>query len=68
MFSALGGEIKQFDKNITWNALSILNFDPHIKKYKQKVQNILCLQDIMTNQLPNPFTNSKEVIKLIYQF
>jgi hypothetical protein len=28
MFPALRGEITQLDKDITWNALSLLNFDP----------------------------------------
>jgi hypothetical protein len=41
MFPVLEGEIKQLDKNIMWNALSLLNFDPHIKQYKQEVQKIL---------------------------
>jgi hypothetical protein len=56
IFLALGGEIKQLDKDITCNALLLLNFDPHTKQYEQEVQKILHLQDI-TNQLLNPFTD-----------
>jgi hypothetical protein len=36
MFPALGGEIKQLDKDISWNALSLLNFGPRIKQCEQK--------------------------------
>jgi hypothetical protein len=46
MFPALGEEIKQLDKYITWNALSLLNFDPRTKQCEQEVQKILHLQDI----------------------
>jgi len=62
MFPALGGEIKQLDKDITWNALSLLNFYPRTKQCEQEVQKILCLQDIV-HQLPNAFTDSKRVTK-----
>jgi hypothetical protein len=34
MFPALRREIKWLDKDITWNALSLLNFDPHTKQYE----------------------------------
>jgi len=62
MFPALEGEIKQLDKDITWNALSLLNFYPRTKQCEQEVQKILRLQDI-ANQLPNAFTYSKRVTK-----
>ena len=62
MFPALGGEIKQLDKDITWNALSLLKFYPCTKQCEQEVQKILRLQDI-ANQLPNAFSDSKRVTK-----
>jgi hypothetical protein len=43
MFPALGGEIQQLDKDIIWNALSLLNFDSRTKQCEQEVQKILCL-------------------------
>jgi hypothetical protein len=43
MFPTLGGEIKQLDKDITWNALSLLNFGPRIKQCEQEVQKIFHL-------------------------
>jgi len=43
MFPTLGGEIKQLDKYITWNALSLLNFGPRIKQCEQEVQTIFHL-------------------------
>ena len=62
MLPTLRGEIKQLDKHITWNALSLLNFDSRPKQCEQEVQKILCLQDI-ANQLSNAFTDSKKVTK-----
>jgi hypothetical protein len=62
MFPTIEGEIKQLDKDITLNALSLLNFDPCTKQCEQEVQKILRLQDI-ANQLPNAFTDSKRVTK-----
>jgi hypothetical protein len=50
------------DKVITWNALSLLNFNPRTKQCEQDVQKILRLQDI-ANQLLNAFTDSKKVTK-----
>ena len=59
MLLALRGEIKQLDKHITWNALSLLNFDSRTKQCEQEVQKILCLQNI-ANQQSNAFTDSKK--------
>jgi len=63
IFPVLGGEIKQLDKDITWNALLLLlNFDHCIKQWERKVQLIFHLQNI-ANQLPNAFIDSKGVTK-----
>jgi hypothetical protein len=43
MIPTLEGEIKQLDKDITWNALSLLNFDSCTKQCEQEVQKILHL-------------------------
>ena len=34
MFPSLKGEIKQLDKDITWNVLSLSNFNSHTKQYE----------------------------------
>lgn len=35
MFLVLEGEIKQVNKDITWNSLSSSNFDPRTKQHEE---------------------------------
>ncbi|KAL9661207.1 hypothetical protein QQ045_026029 [Rhodiola kirilowii] len=61
-FPPLGGERKQFEKEITWSVPTLLHLDPYTKDYEGRVQRILHLQE-MANQLPDAFTNTKRVTK-----
>ncbi|XP_062093870.1 uncharacterized protein LOC133799896 [Humulus lupulus] len=62
-FPALGGgEKKQLEKQITWNAQSLYQFDPCKNQCKLEVQRIIHLQNI-ANQLPDAFTNPKKITK-----
>ena len=49
------------EKEINWNELSLSYLDPYTKQCELKVQKIIYLQ--IANQLPDPFTNLKRVIK-----
>ncbi|CAM8902104.1 unnamed protein product [Rhodiola kirilowii] len=61
-FPPLGGERKQFEKEITWSVPTLLHLDPYTKDCEGRVQRILHLQE-MANQLPDAFTDTKRVTK-----
>ena len=62
IFSVLGGEMKQLEKEIIWSEPSLLHLDTHTKQCETEVQKIMHLQEI-ANQLPNVFTDTKRVTK-----
>lgn len=61
-FSALGGKNKKLEKDISWNELSLSHLDSQTKQYELEVQKIIHWK-ILTNQLPNAFTDPKNVTK-----
>ncbi|CAI8611301.1 unnamed protein product [Vicia faba] len=61
-FPALGGENKKLEKETGWNELSLSHIDPGTKQCELEVQKIIQLQ-ILSNQLPNAFTDLKGVTK-----
>ncbi|XP_062100999.1 uncharacterized protein LOC133806921 [Humulus lupulus] len=62
-FLAFGGEEKkQLEKQITWNAQSLSQFDPRTNQCELEVQRIIHLQNI-ANQLPDAFTDPKKITK-----
>ncbi|PIN24853.1 hypothetical protein CDL12_02434 [Handroanthus impetiginosus] len=62
VFPILGGENKQLEKEIDWNALSLSHLDLGTKQCALEVQKIIHLQNI-ANQLPGAFTDLPRVIK-----
>ncbi|XP_021839106.1 uncharacterized protein [Spinacia oleracea] len=62
VFSTLGGENKQLEKEISWNELSLSNLDPRTKQCELEVQKIIHLQSL-ANQLLDEFTDPNRVTK-----
>ncbi|PIN26225.1 hypothetical protein CDL12_01027 [Handroanthus impetiginosus] len=62
VFPTLGGEYKQLEKEIDWNAFSLSHLDPRTKQCELEVQKIIHLQNI-ANQLPDAFTDLPRVTK-----
>ncbi|XP_019264929.1 PREDICTED: uncharacterized protein LOC109242531 [Nicotiana attenuata] len=62
VYPILGGENKQLQKEIDWNALSLSHLDPRTNQCEHEVQKIIYLQNI-ANQLPDAFTNLPRVTK-----
>ncbi|XP_019248636.1 PREDICTED: uncharacterized protein LOC109227898 [Nicotiana attenuata] len=62
VYPILGGENKQLQKKIDWNALSLSHLDPRTNQCEHEVQKIIYLQNI-ANQLPDAFTNLPRVTK-----
>ena len=62
IFPTLGGENKQLENDIFWNALSLSSFDPSTKQCELDVQKIIHLQNI-ANQLLDAFIDLKRVTK-----
>ncbi|KAG8498491.1 hypothetical protein CXB51_004897 [Gossypium anomalum] len=62
IFPALGGEIKQLDKKISWKELSLAHLDPRTKQCDLEVQKIIHLQSL-ANELPDAFSDPKKVTK-----
>ncbi|GKF17379.1 hypothetical protein Tco_0062297 [Tanacetum coccineum] len=60
IFSELGGEKKNQEKDVIWCEPSLLYLDPRTKQCETEVQKIMYLQEI-TNQLPDAFTDTKRV-------
>nr|XP_016502469.1 PREDICTED: uncharacterized protein LOC107820660 [Nicotiana tabacum] len=62
VFSTLGGENKQLEKEIDWNILSLSRLDTRTNQCEQEVQKIIYMQNI-ANQLPDAFTSLPWVTK-----
>ena len=62
VFPTLGGENKQLEKEIDWNALTLSHLDPRTNQCELEVQKIVYLQNI-ANQLPDAFTDLPRVTK-----
>ncbi|KAI3706684.1 hypothetical protein L6452_24599 [Arctium lappa] len=63
-FPALGGGTKQLENQskISWSELSLSHLDPRTKQCELEVQKIIHLQGL-SNQLPDAFTDPKNVTK-----
>ncbi|GJY92150.1 retrovirus-related pol polyprotein from transposon TNT 1-94 [Tanacetum coccineum] len=62
VFPRLGGVKKNQEKYVIWCEPSLLYLDPRTKQCETKIQKIMHLQ-VIANQLPNAFTDTKRVTK-----
>ncbi|RYR45645.1 hypothetical protein Ahy_A07g031457 isoform B [Arachis hypogaea] len=61
-FSTLGGENKLPEKELNWNASSLMHLDPRSGQCELEVQKIIHLQRI-ANELPDAFSDTKRITK-----
>ncbi|RTK56694.1 hypothetical protein DRJ73_15005, partial [Enterococcus faecalis] len=61
-FPTLGGENKLPEKELNWNASSLMHLDPRSGQCELEVQKIIHLQRI-ANELPDAFSDTKRITK-----
>ena len=61
-FPILGGENKLPEKELNWNASSLMHLDPRSGQCELQVQKIIHLQRI-ANELPDAFSDTKRITK-----
>ncbi|GJY04585.1 hypothetical protein Tco_0370525 [Tanacetum coccineum] len=66
IFPSLGEEKKNHEKDVSYSEPSLLYLDPRTKQSETEVQRIIHIQ-VIANQLPNAFTDTKRVTKSYIQ-